>query len=373
MNNKRPEINEAELAKVLDGSCWDEFCDSLKKVGKEVVMAADSPNNPLDRAEGWRYLARLTRAGLDSFLEASDKQAPEFRRPVHETIKIGMDNPDNIYLSAPANGEYQYRITGTRGTVHYLGFGSQAGGYGSTGGLNTTGYLEADDIKIEQDGSFEFIASKTKPESGNWLPMAEDTTMIIVRQTRLDHKNEIPATVNIERIDGANLPRAFKPDMINNALQSAAFFVHGTSAVFKQWADGFESHINELPRFDPAVALAAGGDPNIAYYHSGFELADDEALVVELTPPKCDFWNFQLGNYWLESLDYRYFPVHLNKSMAEYEDDGSVVIVVSKTDPGVKNWMNTCGRDKGTMCVRWIRADEYPQPTTRVVKLADLN
>ena len=370
--------DDQSLENMLNGASWDNFCDALKAAGKEVVMAESSPSNPLDRAEGWRYLARLTRAGLDSMLEASDKQAPEFRRPVHETIKIGMDNPDNIYLSAPANGNYRYRITGNRGSVHYLGFGSQAGGYGSSGSLNTTGFLEAADMSINEDGSFEFIAALEKPETGDWLPMAENTSMIILRQTRLDHKNEVAATVNIERIDGANQPRPFKPALIDNALQSAAFFVHGTSAVFKQWADSFEQHINQLPRFDPDRALQAGGDPNIAYYHSAFAIADDEALVIDFTPPECDFWNFQLANYWLESLDYRYFPVHLNKSMAHYNEDGSVTIIVAKTDPALSgksnsNWMNTCGRNKGTMCVRWIRSKSFPEPQTRLINIKDLD
>lgn len=369
--------NNDALQHILDGESWDAFCDGLKEAGHKVVMAADAPDTPLDRAEGWRYLSRLTRAALESFVEAADTTAPEFRRPVHETIKMGMDNPDNIYLSAPVNGKYSYRITGKRGSVHYLGFGSQAGGYGSTGSLDTTGYLEAADMHIEADGSFEVIVSAEKPVSGNWLPMAEATRLVQVRQTRLDHKNEIPASVTITRIDGKNEPYPFKPERMDKALKSAAFFVHATSDLFRQWTEDFKQHTNELPRFNPDKALAAGGDPNIAYYHSYFKIADDEALVVELTPPECDFWNFQLGNYWLESLDYRYYPVHLNKHMANYRDDGSVQIVICKTDPAengkpVDNWMNTCGRNEGTMCVRWIRAQDHPQPVTRLVKLSEL-
>ena len=363
---------EEALANLLDGSSWEAFCDSLKEAGKQVVMAADAPDNPLDRAEGWRYLTRLTRAALESFVEAADTTAPEFRRPVHETIKMGMDNPDNIYLSAPINGKYQYRITGSRGSVHYLGFGTQAGGYGKTGSLDTTGYLEAADMAIDADGRFEIIVSAEKPASGNWLPMTADTRLVQVRQTRLDHKHEVAAEVKIERIDGANRPHPFQPARMDNALKSAAFFVHATSAMFRQWTEDFRQHTNELPRFDPHKALQAGGDPNIAYYHSVFSIADDEALIVELTPPECDFWNFQLGNYWLESLDYRYYPVHLNKQMAKYDAEGKVRIVISKTDPGVANWMDTCGRNEGTMCVRWIRAKDHPQPQTRLVKLTEL-
>lgn len=359
------------LERVLDGRCWEEFCDALKDAGKKVILAPTAPTNALDRAEGWRYLARLTRSALNSYLEAADTQAPEFTRAVDETIKMGMDNPDNVYLAAPVNGNYTYRISGKRGTVHYLGFGSQAGGYGKTGTLNTTGYLEAADLQINADGSFEFIAS-SEEHSGNWLPMSPDTRLIQIRQTRLDHKKEILAEVKIERIDGPNQPRHLKPERVDTALRNAGFFVHGSAALFAQWTENFRKHTNELPRFNPETALQAGGDPNIAYYHSVFNIADDEALIIEFTPPECDFWNFQLANYWLESLDYRYFPVHLNKHTAKYKPDGSVKIVVAKTNPGVENWLDTCSRNEGTMCVRWIRAETHPTPQTKLVKLVDL-
>lgn len=377
MNDKQA-AQQKSLERVMDGRSWNEFCDALKAAGNQVVLAATAPTEPQDRAEGWRYMARLTRAALESFLEAADTQAPEFSRAVHETIKMGMDNPDNIYLAAPVNGTYTYKITGNRGSVHYLGFGAQAGGYGKTNSLDTTGYLEAKDITLDANGNFEIFASATpvpaKGEPKNWLKMSPDTKLIQVRQTRLDHKKEIPATVKIERIDGANQPRHLSAERVDKALQGAAFFVAGTSQLFAQWAEAFRQHPNTLPRFDPAKATQAGGDPNIAYYHGYFKIADDEALVIEFTPPLCDFWNFQLANYWLESLDYRYFPVHLNKHMAQYNDDGSVRIVVSKTTPPtpVKNWLDSCGRNEGTMCVRWIRSQSFPDPCTKIVKLNTL-
>ena len=148
-----------------------------------------------------------------------------------------------------------------------------------------------------------------------------------------------------------------------------------TSDLFKQWTEGFKQHSNQLPRFSPEKALQAGGDPNIAYYHSYFKIDDDQALEITLQPPRCDFWNFQLGNYWLESLDYRFYAVHLNQHTAKYNDDGSVRIIVSKQPPtnaAALNWMNSCGRNEGTMCVRWIRADTYPEPRCRLISLDDV-
>ena len=75
----------------------------------------------------------------------------------------------------------------------------------------------------------------------------------------------------------------------------------------------------------------------------------------------------------MESLDYRYFPVSVNKVTARYRPDGSVRIAVAHTDPqSAVNWIDTVGHEFGTMCFRWIRAASHPQPRTRLVKLADV-
>ena len=47
-------------------------------------------------------------------------------------------------------------------------------------------------------------------------------------------------------------------------------------------------------------------------------------------------------------------------------------VVVAHEDPGVPNWLQTAGHDRGSMCWRWIRAQQHPEPRTRVVKLAEL-
>jgi hypothetical protein len=77
----------------------------------------------------------------------------------------------------------------------------------------------------------------------------------------------------------------------------------------------------------------------------------------------------------MESLDYRYFPVSINKNSAIAASDGSVRIIVSKRNPGVHNWIDTCSHDEGTMCLRWYRLKEgavATEPACSVVKLSDI-
>lgn len=61
-------MSDAAAAKVMDGRAWGEFCDALHQVG-EIVLRNEATADELDRAEGWRYLSRLLRGGLKTFLE----------------------------------------------------------------------------------------------------------------------------------------------------------------------------------------------------------------------------------------------------------------------------------------------------------------
>lgn len=369
-------------ARVATGKAWEEFCDTLKSAGASV-MYPGTPTDPLTQAEGYRYLSRLTRAGLEAFVEYADPRAPVLRRMIHETAKMGSDNPDNYYQNATIDGTLTYRISGTRGTVDYLGFGTQEGNYGQGGQMPTTGYVEASDLQIADDGTFELIVSASRPwpegQDGNWLPMTTDTGLLIVRQTFADRTTEVPADLHIALYDpavGAGNDQAPPPPepltaaQLDAGLGKASLLVAGASMLFAKWAHDFAEHTNELPMFDPEKSTKAGGDPNIIYYHSYWRLRADEALVIDAEIPECEAWNFQLDNHWLESLDYRYSTIHVNKHTAKYRPDGSVRIVVAHTDPGVPNWLHTAGHDCGGMTFRWIRAQDHPQPRTRVVPVA---
>ncbi|MBW2313427.1 MAG: DUF1214 domain-containing protein, partial [Deltaproteobacteria bacterium] len=118
---------------------------------------------------------------------------------------------------------------------------------------------------------------------------------------------------------------------------------------------------------------AAHGDPNIAYLYSWWELGPDEAFVIEVPPPACEYWNLQVNNHWMESLDYRWHRIALNHHEAVLEADGSVRIVVAHEDPGVPNWLETAGHRRGNVCLRWVGAKEHPVPAVRVVKRAGLH
>ena len=165
--------------------------------------------------------------------------------------------------------------------------------------------LEGPDLQVGADGSLEIHLSREE-RPGNWLPMEPDTSMLIVRQNFLDAENEEIAQLRIERVGAPEPPAPLEPASLAGALDSAGRYVEATAQLFADWAEGFAENPNELQPLDPAMTTGAHGSPHFFFYMGYWQLQPDEALIVEATPPECEYWNFQLNNHWMESLD---FPV----------------------------------------------------------------
>ena len=353
---------------VMSGEAWAQFCDHLRRAG-EQVLRPEAPGSELDRAEGFRYLTRLLRIGLDMHLEFADADAPGFLLPSHETAKIGADNPDNLYLMSRIDGRQEYLIRGERGSVDYLSFGSQKGGYETDGRMTQTGFLDGVDLQCDAGGRFEIVLSQ-HPPTVNGLRIEPETNAVIVRQTFRDRAVEQPARMSIRRRDGGT-PQPLSAERLATALSRTAHFVEGTARLFADWSQSYLAHPNTLPLADQALCQRVGGDPNIVYYHSYWRLAADEVLVIHLPRiPDCRFWNLQINNWWMESLDYRYHRIHHNAHSAQRSSDGSVTMVLSHEALAHPNRLETTGHDCGTFCLRWVGASEAVQPETRVMRRA---
>jgi hypothetical protein len=286
-------------------------------------------------------------------------------------VRMGLDNPDNFYVSASVNPAYTYRIRGHRGTIHYLSFAAQNQNFAArdkiTGGA---GHLNDSELALEPDGTFEIIASQ-KEHPGNWLRMTEHTRQILLRQTFLDRNSETPVEVDIECLETDSPPNSLDPAEMPGRLLGGAMYAIGCASWFGDWVMDFleQAPVNDFHLPDVEKHRVMGGDPNIRMWLGQWALGPDEALVIEATPPRCDYWNFQLGNIWAESLDFETRPVHVNSGSAAYRDDGSFRLVVAHEDPGVPNWIDTADHRRGVMALRWVRTDAHPKPAVRVVPI----
>src|SRR5260370_24500158 len=96
------------------------------------------------------------------YVESGDMQVHVFMVRSDETAKIGADNPDNYYQVARIDGNFEYRVSGNRGTVAFLNFSTKRGGYDSNGKLELSGFIDATAMSFEADGRFELILSRQR-------------------------------------------------------------------------------------------------------------------------------------------------------------------------------------------------------------------
>lgn len=373
----------------LDAS-WDRFVQHLRDAA-DVVRRDPRADDPQLRAQGYRYLLNLTNAALEQAVFSADPDFPEHGRLQDNTRRYSVESPDCLFGVTVLDPSGTYRLTGTGGTAHYIGFTLYrdmdmygavesaapedfrsvfAAATGSTlGALSSPGALTFAD-----DGSFEVILS-AEERPGNWLPLTEDVHHLISRQYFYDWDAEEPWHFTIERLDRPPGGPVATPSQVTQHLVDTGEQVEGMARFFAMLFDAkAAANRNVLVTQPPLQEGYAGNHGHIAYGGGYLEVADDEAVIVEFTPPACHFWNIQLGDLWAQSLDYTWRQTHLNGHQATLDSHGVFRGVIAHEDPGVANWLDTAGNRFLQVTYRWwlMESPDVVHPQVRFVKLADL-
>jgi hypothetical protein len=122
--------------------------------------------------------------------------------------------------------------------------------------------------------------------------------------------------------------------------------------------------LNDLNAPDPAAfGIFGAGVPSAVSSAGRYEVAEDEALIIETPAPEVVHGGIQLGNVWVESLDYQTRQTSLNWFQSVADADGGIRYVLAHRDPGVPNWLDISGHPKGSIFMRWQSPaqDAYPQ------------
>ena len=257
-------INPESRARAI----WHQFCDALRDAG-DLLIESGVPQDDQTQADGLRYLSRMARAALEWYVEFNDPAFPVLYRPAHETIKLGADNPDNLYQKAVIDGRYEYRLRGTRGSVDYISMATSRGSYAENFTQVETGFLDGNALTVGADGTFEVVISQ-KQQTGNWLAVSEDSESLLIRQTFRHRDQETPAEITIERLDRHAAPEPLELMTAIAHFEKATAFYRNTTRMFADWSQKISQHPNTLPLWDQAFCQMVGGDPNILYYHGHF-------------------------------------------------------------------------------------------------------
>ena len=233
--------------RVLSGETWDEFCDALKAAGADILQ--NSAADELERAEGFRYLARLTAHGLRNSFTSTALSAPAFN---YDAPKIGANNPDFLYGVCRISAACSYRIRGRANAAFNFNIGAYHGSLGSAEGLQCSGFLASSALQTDANGEFVIIASRTS-QPGNWLQLCAESSQLLVRQTILNPGRDTPAALDVEIIEG-DARMALEPlsaEQLDRRLGMSAMTMHGIVRQFIGWTNDFRERPNEIHPIAP--------------------------------------------------------------------------------------------------------------------------
>ncbi|AFM16436.1 hypothetical protein Mycch_1639 [Mycolicibacterium chubuense NBB4] len=323
--------------------------------------------------------------------------------------RILYDNPDTVYRFMGVNKTSTYVITG-----RFTGEMPADTTFSVLTGLSgtTAAVLSAGDLQIGSDGSFTITVSgdPAAPGQVNHLQLTSDSTLIAVRNTLSDWNSQPPMELAIERVSGPRdslfsqlggfaipligpavtnsrllttlvslVPAIPDPPPILRGTVTALVMALGLSREAKYikvaTTDPQTGEIvapNELPEPSRNAEFLATQLQSAGY----FQLADTKALVVTVDPGSAGYFVVPVTNLWTITDDYWDQQTSLNNAQAVANPDGTYTIVITPTDPGVRNWVSTGGLNQGTISIRFQDVDpasaDLPTVSAQVVALDHL-
>jgi len=348
------------------------FAEAIAEA-ERVVAEAPHIRDPQDLIEGQDYLAGGVRASIQ-MAWAYDRDFPYFVRSTGPYTKMGLDNPDTLYFHAWLRDDAEYVVTGRRGSTADLSFQILDGSYSP---VNVPGSLAAFDdraIEIDPDGSFE-IRFGPGLSGRNAFPLGPGSAMLVAREVFSDWATERPGMLRIHRADRAGAaPPPLTMETIAKRYAVAGKMLVGRIRTFLAFAERFYLNlpVNTLtpPRLTP-------GGLATQYSSAGhYELADDQAMVVTVPVSDAPYQGLQLGSMWYVSLDYINHQTSLTVPQARVDPDGMIRYVISERDPGLANWIERTGHDRGYVQLRWQRLSraltDADGPRVEVIAVDDL-
>lgn len=356
---------------LVDGRAWRQFCERMTRLG-ERILGPEFPSSPRDRAEGFRHLANQVSGWLAWAIGYPDAQHPAFFRQNDQVMRWGGPNVDQVTRRARVDGDGTYRIAGSMGACEEFILTVKDGDMH----MERYGILSetlASELGIGRGDDFTIVLSRERPDTDEpWIALHPDARMVNLREYYFDWAPKPPAVVTIERLDTAGqAPPPLTPERVAAMLDEAATIVE-RSLVY--WNDYLRAERSQLPPNTMGPPRhSAGGSSRIHYSFGFYDLAPDEALIIDAGTPGCRFWDVQLYTLgWFEPFDYANHVTSINHTQGHISTDGHFRVVVAHEDPGIANWLDTEGRPEGMITHRWIDAWSEPSIEATVVPLGEV-
>jgi hypothetical protein len=343
-----------------------------------AAMVRTEAETELELVEGFRVLARVSALCAELSFDI-DPESPWFFSMNTEARLVGGPNPDGEYHLAMIDGSRRYRVSGRRGTSAYLGFQVLAG-RGLTP-RRMAAYVSDRDLTLDGEGRFAFVLAPGEPsaedlDGARWVPVPDDASGIVVRQYIADRAAERPAELAIVNLDPVGPPALPTDDAVAEQLTAMAWTIAKLMTLHRTVLPEALDHPNELFTVEAGALGDENTTPDNLYALGTWRLAPDQALELEFTPPGTRYWSVTVENIWHECIDTRRRTSSVTNAGLPLRPDGTARVVVAterptSADDGTTVWLDTGGRHRGFIVVRWLDNPEPPEIRTAVRTLGE--
>ena len=354
---------------------YDDFLAAMGDAVREL-RAHRFYADAAERAAAHAALTKVITARIEEHL-VCDPDFPWFR-VIDRRTGEGADNADQRYLVARVTGGAAYRVWGTLGSARRLEFQTYCGNpYLDAGNGRSGSFLTFEDLHVAPDGSFEVHLTPERV-GGNWLENPSDASKLFVRQIYSEWSAGLPGEVHIDRIDTLGTPAPALTDaVLAERLRAAATDLRSHAVVWPDIVGRILDAVEPNRLTPPHDSGASGGVPGRWMANAIFELDPGDALIVRTWPAAGNYQGIQLLDLWMVALEYADRQTSLTADQAALDADGAYRFVVCAEDPGVANWLDTLGRRRGVVILRYDGCsgndfDPAHVPTVEKVRVAEL-
>jgi hypothetical protein len=377
-----PRATAAGAAPNLLAGAWGVFA---KAQDLATAFAQSQPNaaGPANQAYAAGFVNELAQFDLDNQLLRLDPAHPLlFRNPDPFAVAgaeppdpSGIWNPDNVNYIAVISGAGTYQLHGVRGNSVDLEFQAETGFPGDLSVAPATATFALPDLAVGSDGTYTLTIGGP-PQPHNWIPTVPHTSLLSIRETFNDWSNAVPDQLTLTRTD-ESAAQVVAPSTTQLALAVlvASFQLIVESVFWDRYWGALLAHF--APNIVNPAAPTTMGLPNQISSLDHFHLAPGQALVINVAPDaNAGYQGLEVADDWGQTLPYALHQSTLNGTQASLGSDGLYHFVVSSTDPGVPNWIDTQGRTDGFVFLRWQHITgpftSADSPTGKLVPIADL-
>ena len=339
-----------------------------KMIGDITNIVAADAENERELIEGLGVVSRVTALCSELTVEA-DPDLPWFFDMCSPTRLVGGPNPDGRYLLAMIRGDRSYRVTGTRGTTAYLGVQVLAG-TGMTP-RRMAAYVSDTDLTLN-DGGFALVFSATEPVSGRARRSAvgaDPGGCDVDRRPRVHRRRRRRALRDAAHRPPRppNPPQPITDDEAAEQFTAMAWTIMKLTTLHRTIKpELLDAAQHPRHRGGRRSRVRADTTPDNLYMIGTFRLATDESLVLEFEPPDTRYWNVTLENIWHECLEPRRRHSSVTNKGVTPDADGVVRIAIGANDFGHGHWLDTGGRHRGFVVLRWLDNPDPPKVSVEV-------